>query len=177
MKKNAILLAALMAASAVGSVEAASYASRIRVGTTAVPTTGGTSISYVLNEPATSVTIQIVRLSVVVATFPGTTTAGLNTVSWNGTVNNGAGANVGVGSGYKVVITTTKSAAAGYAAITSQGHISSSPLPVKTALVNHAYPKSLVIQNDQTSDQFGTVLVSFGYASYVPPCDAATYWY
>ncbi len=176
MKKGAILLSAFLAVCGAREADAAAYASLIRVGTTAVPSATGTSISYVLNEAATSVTIEILDQSnAVVATFAGTTAIGLNTVAWNGRVDNAAGAFVADGNNNKVRITTAKTAPAGYVQITSQGHVSSSPAPAKTAMVDHAYPKALVVQNDQTSDQFGTVLVAFGYASYTPPTDAGAW--
>ena len=55
-------------------------------------TQGNLTITYRLNQPATSVTIEIYRVAdpaTVVKTIAGTTTWGLNTVVWDGTQDGG----------------------------------------------------------------------------------------
>lgn len=91
MKKSLFVALALLSVS--GSVVAAPFASQLHIENTVLPANSGSKISYVLNESADTVTIEILNSTdEPVATFTGTTASGKNEVVWNGTVNNGSGA-------------------------------------------------------------------------------------
>src|SRR5580658_5269754 len=62
------------------------------------------TISFILNDTATNVSVQIYAGTNVVKTFAAGTNTGLNTVVWDGTNEDGSAAAVGV---YNVSITAT----------------------------------------------------------------------
>ncbi len=108
-----------------GSALAVPYASFIRVSPLGVVPGAGADISYVLNEDADTVTIELIPdgggAAVATTTFnspAAETTAGLQTVTWDGTDDFAGGAQVGDGD-YRVQITVDKSAAVGWAEFAS----------------------------------------------------------
>ena len=155
MKFHKILCLALTLASA-GTAVAIPYASNIRVSTLTTGIGGGLTITYILNEPSDSVTVDIMNGVTPVATFAGTTTRGSNTVIWNGTADNAAGAPVGTGS-YRVRVTANKTAGA-WSEVTSQR---SSPPgfgpagAVYNTVFNGVSPNDLYFPSNTDSDFFG----------------------
>jgi hypothetical protein len=108
------------------------------------------TISFILNEAATHVSVQICAGSNVVKTFAASTNAGLNTVVWNGTNDDGGAAAVGV---YNVSITA---AAAGYDSwtnITDDG-----------ANFFVSVPTGIAVNKNTNSPYYGRVFVGNTYA-------------
>ncbi|MBX3730686.1 MAG: hypothetical protein KF858_16035 [Candidatus Sumerlaeia bacterium] len=166
MKPLKTVLATAVLAGTAGLATAIPYASGISVGSTTIAHSAGTSITYTLNHAAATATVQILDSgNNVVATFAGTTAAGVNTVNWDGTGNNAGGTPVAGGSGYRVRVAVTGTEAAGwnrYKANTGTGN--SNPLAgTATDLVADWFPKGIAVNTDPDSDFFGTTLVGFGY--------------
>jgi hypothetical protein len=176
-KRSALVLAALVAIAAPQAIEATPYASKIRLASTSFAAGAGTTITYVLNQAATSTTIEIIdSLNNVVASFAGTATAGSNSVVWNGTVDNASGAIVPTGAGYRVRITANGPSLANWTRYKTQGAVTSVDLGGDKDVVDDFFPKGLAINTDPDSDHFGTTLVSFGYvqsSGTLAPCIAA----
>jgi len=108
------------------------------------------TISFILNDVATNVSVQIYAGSNVVKTFAAGTNTGLNTVVWDGTNDDGFAAAVGV---YNVSITA---AAAGYAQwtnITDDG-----------ANFFVLYPTGIAVNKNTNSPYYGRVFVGNAYA-------------
>lgn len=107
-------------------------------------------LSYRLNEPATSVSIEVygpLPGTTVIRTLTGTTAKGLNTVTWDGTKTGGARADEG-DYGWKVVATDSVGHTAQYDLITDDG----------TAL-DFEYPGGIAVNKSQDSDFFGCIYV------------------
>jgi len=115
------VLAALAALSLVASVHANVYATNIKFngssGNVSVPSGSGVDISYSLNEPASSVIINILSGTSIVRSLTVTNSArGSNTNQWNG--QNSSGQNVSPGS-YSVSITASSAGYTNWTQITS----------------------------------------------------------
>jgi hypothetical protein len=168
-KRSALVLAALVAIAAPQAIEATPYASNIRLASTSFAAGAGTTITYVLNQAATSTTIEIIDpLNNVVASFAGTATAGSNSVVWNGTVDNASGAIVPTGTGYRVRITANGPSVANWTRYKAQGATTSLPPMGDTDLATDWWPKGLTVNRDPDSDHFGNVYVGFGYQTLQP---------
>ncbi len=170
--KYFVFASALAAASAMQTnVEAVPYASLIDVSSQNIQVGGSLTITYVLNEAASVVTINILDNSdATVATFAGTPNQGANSVVWDGTVDNSGGADVAEGTGFKVQIVvdgSIQNSWTNFAANQSgnQPFLPAIPAPFVADMPNDSFPKDVVVQTDPTSDYFGTVLVSCGYGN------------
>lgn len=169
MKKTflAIILSCFLAS----SVMAVPYASQIRVGNTGLAPGAGTSITYFVNQAGGTATIQIVEEAnpaTVVATFNGTATKGVNTVTWDGTVNNAGGAALAVGK-YRVKVTVAATAAAGWVEIASNSSVGNyvpaeNPTIYQT-LWDGCSPMESLISWNTDSDAFGYILTSTSYSA------------
>jgi len=132
------------------------YASFIRVSSTNPAEGVGLDISYVLNDAADSVTIDILDSgSGVVATFAGTATRGDNSVSWDGTVDNAGGTAVAAGDNYAVRITADKNISDWTEYIERASGSGGSG-----QVFSGFSPNDTAVPTDTSSDVFGTVLVS-----------------
>lgn len=179
MKKS--LFVALSMLCLGGSAYAIPFASYVKLGTTDVKYDTGTVISYVLNETADSVLIEVLNNSnSVVASFEGTSTVGDNTVNWNGKNDNKNTENstpVAVGS-YKFRVTANKNVA-GTAWRTIASVRTDMPAPAGAVLApnfitsdqtapnlfNGIGPTFTYTLNNQTLDDYGTYLVQMSVAS------------
>lgn len=164
-----ILLSAATFAALAGAVIAVPYASQIRVGTTDYNFGAGQSIRYFLNEAGGTTTIDIVDSStlVVAATFNGTNTSGVNTVVWNGTVNNGGGADVPVGN-YRVRVRVTATNSAGWvqtACHKSLGTPVVTPCTPFNTLFSGFSGKDLFISKDPRSEAFGWLYATSSFSA------------
>lgn len=169
MKPIRTVLATAVLAGTAGLATAIPYASGITVGSTTVTQSVGTAITYTLNHAAATVTIEIRDSGdSIVATFPGTTTAGINTVNWDGTNNNSGGTPVAVGAGYRVRVAATGTEAAGWARYAANGASTSGPVVGDSDLVDNWFPKGLAVATDPDSDFFGSAMVGFGYGANLP---------
>lgn len=163
MRKSTLFFATAALAMMSAVAFAGPFASRIAMDSTTVAESQGTTITYVLNEGADSVSIEIKNsANATVATFAGTATQGLNTVIWNGTVDNAGGAAVPAGTGYYAAITvnvTSNPAFHKYAENLSgaggNGQVFAGFSP--NVVLNFA---------DQLSDNFGVVLAGSSFAPY-----------
>ncbi|MGI8907631.1 MAG: FlgD immunoglobulin-like domain containing protein [Candidatus Sumerlaeaceae bacterium] len=172
MALNRILLSILLAAVASCSF-AKPYPSLIRV-SPATFVTGGTNITYVLNEAGSTVTIEILNAgNAVVATFAGTAVRGDNTVHWDGTANNAGGAAIALGA-YKVRITAASNVAAAWTEFSSNAATDTVLTTVYKTLYPSFAPISMLIQPAQTSDNFGKVVCLTGNTQTIAtnPCQA-----
>ena len=164
MKRTSLLAFAALAAIAPTAGQAIPFPSAIRIASTAPAVGAGSNITYVLNQAAATATVEIRDSgNAIVATFPGTTAAGTNTVAWNGTVDNAAGAAVPVGTGYRVRVAVTGTEAAGWVRYKANGSSTSSPIMGDQDVAADWWPKGLAVNNDPDSDFFGSVMVGFGY--------------
>jgi len=165
MSLNKICLASAVLALFSGTVHARPYASKVRLASTSITAGAGTEITYNLNEPADSVTIEIKNASTdaTVATFPGTTTRGPNAVLWNGTADNAAGSEVIAGS-YKIVITANKNNTA-WTEIASQRSLAlAAPAGVIYEQVYNGFsPNDALFVEDTASDFFGDLYSNVSY--------------
>lgn len=130
------------------------YASQIRVNSTSVAAGATLTINYMLNEPTTTVSIDIIKASdsSVVATIAGTGNRGANSVNW--TVAGAAGS-------YRVKITATNPTG-------SWAEVSGNKSPGGTATTYQAFfsglsPKSMVFPSNTDSDDFGLLWVITSY--------------
>src|SRR6266853_1307215 len=118
------LLAAVGLLTVVSSVHANIYATNIKLNgnsTTSSVTSGSSvAISYILNEPAATVTVNLLSGTAIVRSLVSSsatnTARGLNTIFWDG--KSSSGQNVAVGS-YSVSITATSIGHTNWAQITS----------------------------------------------------------
>lgn len=169
MRPRAAIIAAALVAASTSTAMAIPYASGIRVGSTAVTVGVGTTITYNLNHSAATATIEIRDSgNAVVATFPGTTTAGVNTVNWDGTNNNAGGTPVVLGSGYRVRVAVTGTEAAGWVRYKANGSPTSNPILGDSDMISDWFPKGCAVNTDPESDFFGSVMVGFGYGTLLP---------
>ncbi len=107
-------------------------------------------LSYRLNEPATTVSVEVfgpLPATTVIRTMTGTTTKGLNTVTWDGKKDGGARADEG-DYGWKVVATDSVGHTAQYDLITDDA-----------SALNFYYPRGIAINKNQDSDTFGCIYV------------------
>jgi len=119
---------------------------------------GPLSISYRLNEPATSVTVQIYRASdpnTVIKTLVGTTAYGLNTIQWDGTDDNGI--QVPAAGDYKFRVIAEDSV--GHATWTNI-----TPLVEGNEIGDAQFyaPQGIAVNRDPSSPYFGYVYISSG---------------
>lgn len=166
--KKALALAGAMTLAA-GSVLAVPYASLIRVSDNTLLVGQGGTITYVLNESADTVTIEILDgTSTVVATFAGTTDQGVNSVAWDGTDDNSGGTEIGDGTGFTIRITADKTAAAAWELIAINQSDTIGDTFYTTApldAINHKSlwtrfrPHSVLVPKDTDSDDFGKILM------------------
>lgn len=172
MKKSIYLAAALVVGMA-SSAFAVPYASQIKIDSTAGNVQPGTSvdISYYLNESADTVLIEILdENDAVVASFAGTATQGLNTVSWDTTEDNdGVSDVVDEGPEFKVRVTVDANKTAGWSffAINQTSTIaadfySQAPNDVLNPknLFARYRPHGLIIGTNQELDTFGLILTT-----------------
>jgi hypothetical protein len=128
------------------------------------------TITYYINEAGGTATIDIIKVSDLsgVASFPGTATLGLNTVVWDGTVDNAGGADVPVGN-YRVKITVAATKSVGWAEVASNSSVGNYATPATTyqTLWDGFSSMEMVIPNNPDKDSFGYILASTG-ASVVP---------
>ncbi len=107
---------------------------------------GVPQISYRLNEPATSVEIEVfgpLPATTVISTFSGTTGKGLNTVSWSG-----SGSVAGQTYGFKITATD------------SVGHSSYDVISDDSNPITHFYsPRGLAVNTNNGSPYWGMVYV------------------
>jgi hypothetical protein len=125
------------------------------------------TITYRLNEPADSVTVDIINNSnVSVATFTAPANRGANQVVWNGTANNGAGAPVAGGT-YRVRISASKNAVA-WSEVSSNMSVGDySPKPtIYNSLFDGYSPQDHLFITQTDSDLFG---LSFSISSWHIP--------
>lgn len=165
MKLIQLLSACTLFGALAGSAVAIPYASKITVSSSVY--TSPFSVSYMLNEPADSVTIEILNGSTAVATFAGTATQGANQVIWDGTANNAGGTAVADGN-YTVRITANKNRSA-WEEVASQRSLGNGGAGWGPggAIHNQAFdgfsPVDFLYVQDTNSDFFGYGL---GYSSY-----------
>lgn len=152
------------------TVMSAPYASRISVDQIQISQGGHLTINYFINEAGGTATINIIKVSdsSVVATFAGTATKGANSVIWNGTVNNGAGAQVPAGN-YRVKISASATKPAGWAEIASNSSLGNY-VPLANATIYQTMwdgfsPMEFLIQADTNKEGFGYILVSTSYVT------------
>jgi hypothetical protein len=107
------------------------------------------TISFILNDTATNVSVQIYAGTNVVKTFAAGTNTGLNTVVWDGTNEDGSAAAVGV---YNVSITATAAGYSQWTNITDDGTNFS---------VN--VPTGIAVNKNTNSPFYGRVFVGNGY--------------
>jgi hypothetical protein len=157
-----------------GSAFAVPYASYIRVSDITVQPGDGLDISYILNEDADSITVELIPdgggAAVATTTFTSPaaeTTSGLQTVSWDGTADFAGGAQVGEGD-YRVQITADKAVAAGWAEITSNRSVGAYDEATVLETIFDGYSgKDILIQTDPDSNLFGVLLCSSSYVTIV----------
>lgn len=134
------------------------YAGMLRVGSTSVEPGAGTSISYVLPYQADSAAVEILDATGnVAASFVGGSTGGLNTVTWDGSVDNAGGAQLPEATGYKVRVTVTNDAAPGW--IVAATNSSTAP----GTLFSGFSPNGFDAQTLQSSDNYGVILTRSSY--------------
>lgn len=168
-------LALLVCALTLGMAAAPSYANVFAAHLSAAgsewnfSTQGNLTITYRLNQPATSVTIEVFRAAdpaTVVKTIAGTTTWGLNTVVWDGTQDGGG---LAPKSGaYKFRIKAEDSVGA-----SSWTNIT--PLDAGNEIGSAQYyaPVGIAINRDQTSPFFGQIYISSSNATCQPILEPA----
>ena len=122
-------------------------------------TQGNLTITYRLNQPATSVTIEIFRAAepgTVVKTITGTTTWGLNTVVWDGTKDGGGLAPKS--GGYKFRVKAEDN-------VGSSSWTNITPLDGGNEIGSAQFyaPEGIAINRDQNSPRFGQIYISSGY--------------
>ncbi len=155
-------LALLVCALALGMAAAPSYANVYAAHLGAAGnewdfgTQGNLAITYRLNQPATSVTIEIYRVAdpaTVVKTIAGTTTWGLNTVVWDGTKDGGGLAPKS--GGYKFRVKAED-------AVGASSWTNITPLDAGGEIGSAQYyaPQGIAINKDQTSPFFGQIYIS-----------------
>ncbi len=160
MRKIYAVLVALTLVAFSGASFAVPFASLINTSSHTTAEGAGLDITYVLNDSADSVTIEILDSgSSVVATFAGTTAQGDNAVSWDGTVDNAGGAAVAVGDDYQVRITADKNVASWTQYLARQ-----SGTDGNGQVFEGFSPNGVAVPSDTSSDVFGTVLVSNAWA-------------
>lgn len=165
MKLIQLLSACTLFGALAGSAVAIPYASKITVSSSVY--SSPFTVSYMLNEPADSVTIEILNGSTAVATFAGTATQGANQVIWDGTANNAGGTAVADGN-YSVRITADKNRSA-WEEVASQRSLGNGGAGWGPggAIHNQAFdgfsPVDFLYVQDTNSDFFGYGL---GYSSY-----------
>jgi len=172
MKKILLVLLVLALTTAVLAVP---YASRIRVSSTAISVGSGLTITYIINEAGGAATIYIIKVSdiSVVATFSGTATRGLNTVVWNGKVDNASGAAVPAGD-YRVKITVSKTAASAWAEISSNHSLTNllaagePDTTYNTLFIDGYSPNEILIAKNPEQASFGLVLSPTSYTGTNP---------
>ncbi len=154
-----------------GVVFAVPYASQITLSEKQIASGGSLDISYFVNEAGGTVTIEIVEEATpsnVAATFAGTATEGVNTVSWDGTVDNAGGTVVADGN-YRVKITVSATNAAGWAEIHSNSSLGNYvPVAIATErqqLWDGCSPMEWLIDLDPDRDSFGYILCSTSYVT------------
>jgi hypothetical protein len=143
------------------------YAGLIRVSDKFPPVGAGCDITYVLPFDATSsATINILdSVDTVVATFPGDAKGGMNTVAWDGTVDNAGGADVPMAQGYKVQIAIYNNTADGwYEAAFNSSVWSSGAYGWPGNIFTDFSPNIASAQTKQNSDLFGLIHVPSAYA-------------
>jgi hypothetical protein len=158
-----LLFAALLAGGLVSAAQAVPYAGQIRVSSLSVAQGVGLTINYQLNETADSVGIEIRNLSnVVVATFTGTAAQGANSVAWNGTADNAAGAAVTAGN-YR--ITANKNVPLGWTEFASNRSVGNYGTATILNTIFDGYSgRSFILSRNTDSPAFGYVL---GITSYL----------
>jgi hypothetical protein len=109
------------------------------------------TISFILNDVATNVSVQIYAGANVVKTFAAGTNAGLNTVVWDGTNDDGSAAAVGV---FNVRITAAAPGYDEWTNITDDG---------PDFFVN--VPTGITVNKNTNSPYYGRVFVGNGYDS------------
>ena len=134
------------------------YAGLVRVDDTSIMEGDGLSISYVLSYAADSANIEIIDATDdVIASFAGTADAGLNTVAWDGTVDNAGGTDVAAAIGCKVRIDVANNVAAGWVIAASNSS--------STGTVFSGFsPNGAKAQLDEDLDTYGTILVPSAYS-------------
>lgn len=141
------------------------YASQIRAETTIIAPGTGTQISYYLNEPADSVTINLSDEVTTVATFAGPATRGYNSIRWNGTKDNDAGAAITHGE-LRITVTATKSHAT-WTEIAGNG--STDMIPPLGTLHRQLFPgftpNDCLFITDRTNDFFGIGITNISNSS------------
>jgi hypothetical protein len=170
MKKRTILAATAGAAMLTSGALAVPYASQIKTPTAVFES--GSTISYVLNMPATSVTIRIFSdgqnpsVDTPVASFAGTTAAGVNTVVWDGTNNNSGGTHLPIGSNYFATVQVVGATAAGWAEFASNRSVGNfGPTATLNTIFNGFSGNDVYINKNEESDQFGVVAATSSYGT------------
>lgn len=171
--KKFLALSAVLALLGGSAAYAAPYASQIRVQGPSAFIGQNFNISYVLNQDADDVLIEVLDESdAVVASFAGTTDRGANTVTWNLTDDNDEGDLVDEGADFKVRITVDADKPAGWAitAVNQSGdegtpisaQISTPALDAGVAqatLFSRFRPHSIHVPRNQNLDDFGMILL------------------
>ncbi|MCC5874899.1 MAG: hypothetical protein JJU11_01645 [Candidatus Sumerlaeia bacterium] len=159
MKKLSILTASFLLAGSVAF--AVPYASNIQVNQAVVQQSSNLNISYLLNEEAEEVLIEVIDDGDdVVASFEGTTNRGSNIVSWNTTDDNDEGDLVDVGEGFRIRITASGDTPEEWTEAHSNGLPDSEGDPVNTVgttVPEWWNPVSLYINHDTEAEDFGLI--------------------
>jgi len=146
-----------------GAAFAVPYASQIRVGDASITQGQNQTITYYINEAGGAAVIKIIKVSdsSEVASFSGTATQGLNTVIWNGRVDNAGGALVPIGN-YRVKIIVTASKAPGWVEIASNSSLGgyATPATMIQTIWDGFSGMEIVIPADPNKDSFGYILCS-----------------
>lgn len=170
MKKRTILAATAGAAMLTSGALAVPYASQIKTPTAVFE--AGSTISYVLNMPATSVTIRIFSdgqnpsTDTPVASFAGTTASGVNSVVWDGTDTNAGGTDVAIGSNYFATVQVVGATAAGWAEFASNRSLANAgPAATLNTIFNGFSGNDVYINKNEESDLFGIVAATSSFTT------------